>query len=634
VWHGRQNPPQAIFGLSRRSGALISEKSITSQRHGVDPHHDLRRARGQIRDRRTVQAAARQCVLLKHRNTLEITELSRIALLYASCSNFRGDAAIDTIQHNFHPTIDTFPNDIPSHGYALRNFCGERLVVRSSDRSAVFASSDRSAGPASFVRKEHDMRASRYCLPLLLATSALAAVPTASFAQVVVAPSVSVGFEVTTATIAPPPLPVYEQPAIPAEGYIWTPGYWAYSDGYYWVPGTWVQPPSVGVLWTPGYWGFTNGSYGWNAGYWGPTVGFYGGINYGFGYGGVGYEGGNWQNGHFAYNRAVNNFGNVHVTNVYNRTVVNNYNSPRASFNGGNGGVIARPTAQQEAYAREKHTPATSAQREQVTAAHGDRSMFATENHGHPAVAATPRPGELHGSGVVAAKDAARPDATTEARPAGGKPNEPARADVARPGETTRTGETARPESSPTGRPPERSTAGTAVQHPATRAASSETPRPAERGATETTQRPAVHEATRPEAAHPVEHGAAKPTTQHPAVHEATRPETSKPEVHGAAQPTARTPAVHEATRPETSKPEVHGAVQPTARIPAVHAAARPTAPRPAVHEAARPAAPAVHEAARPAAPAPAVHAAAARPAAPAPAAHAAASRPERPAHS
>ena len=31
-------------------------------------------------------------------------------------------------------------------------------------------------------------------------------------------------------TIAPPVLPVYVQPAIPAPGYIWTPGYWAYGD--------------------------------------------------------------------------------------------------------------------------------------------------------------------------------------------------------------------------------------------------------------------------------------------------------------------------------------------------------------------------------------------------------------------
>src|ERR1035438_5436209 len=53
--------------------------------------------------------------------------------------------------------------------------------------------------------------------------------------------------------LAPPELPVYEQPAIPAEGYLWTPGYWAWSgdyQGYYWVPGTWVLVPQPGFLWT------------------------------------------------------------------------------------------------------------------------------------------------------------------------------------------------------------------------------------------------------------------------------------------------------------------------------------------------------------------------------------------------
>ena len=30
--------------------------------------------------------------------------------------------------------------------------------------------------------------------------------------------------------IAPPALPVYVQPPLPAPGYIWTPGYWAYAD--------------------------------------------------------------------------------------------------------------------------------------------------------------------------------------------------------------------------------------------------------------------------------------------------------------------------------------------------------------------------------------------------------------------
>jgi hypothetical protein len=39
-------------------------------------------------------------------------------------------------------------------------------------------------------------------------------------------------------TVGPPVLPVYVQPPCPTDGYIWTPGYWAYGpDGYYWVPG-------------------------------------------------------------------------------------------------------------------------------------------------------------------------------------------------------------------------------------------------------------------------------------------------------------------------------------------------------------------------------------------------------------
>src|ERR1700760_536369 len=45
------------------------------------------------------------------------------------------------------------------------------------------------------------------------------------------------------ASEAPLPLPEYEQPVCPGDGYLWTPGYWRwYAGGYYWVPGTWVQP--------------------------------------------------------------------------------------------------------------------------------------------------------------------------------------------------------------------------------------------------------------------------------------------------------------------------------------------------------------------------------------------------------
>ena len=98
-------------------------------------------------------------------------------------------------------------------------------------------------------------------------------------------------------TVAPPALVDYDQPACPVDGWMWQPGYWAWDDDageYYWVPGEWVAPPRVGWYWTPGWWGWGNGIYAWHVGYWGPQVGWYGGINYGFGFWGDGYWGGEW----------------------------------------------------------------------------------------------------------------------------------------------------------------------------------------------------------------------------------------------------------------------------------------------------------------------------------------------------
>ncbi|MGC2792993.1 MAG: hypothetical protein WA899_13285 [Candidatus Sulfotelmatobacter sp.] len=211
--------------------------------------------------------------------------------------------------------------------------------------------------------------------------------------------------------VCPPALPVYEQPICPSAGYLWTPGYWAWSDdaGYYWVPGTWVQPPTVGLLWTPGYWGWNDGVYAWNAGYWGPQIGFYGGINYGFGYGGVGFVGGEWRGGAFFYNTAVMHVNTTQITNVYvNRTVIVN-NESHVAFNGGEGGVAARPTAQEEAYSREKHTPPVAAQVRQQHAASQNKALFASNNHGAPAIAATAKPGVFSGAGVIRAKSAGAP---------------------------------------------------------------------------------------------------------------------------------------------------------------------------------------------------------------------------------
>ena len=204
--------------------------------------------------------------------------------------------------------------------------------------------------------------------------------------------------------IAPPALPVYVQPPLPAPGYIWTPGYWAYADaGYYWVPGTWVMAPEPGLLWTPAYWGWSGGAYLFHAGYWGPHVGFYGGINYGFGYGGVGYLGGRWDHGEFAYNRSVNNVTITNIHNVYNERIPTGPAS-RVSFNGGAGGIAARPSAAEEAFNHERHVDPTALQAHHQEAAAANRAQFASVNHGRPAVGASARPGVMSGRGVVAAR--------------------------------------------------------------------------------------------------------------------------------------------------------------------------------------------------------------------------------------
>ncbi len=229
----------------------------------------------------------------------------------------------------------------------------------------------------------------------------LAALPVISSAGVFVGVSVN---------IAPPPLPVYVQPACPQSGYIWVPGYWAWNDGgYYWVPGTWVLPPQVGLLWTPGYWGWDGGLYVWHAGYWGPHVGFYGGVRYGFGYDGVGFVGGYWRGGVFFYNRAVVHVGPTFVTNVYYHPVFYHATYEHVSFNGGPGGIAARPTRQQIAFDHERHIGFTRVQQRQQRMAFADRSLRADYNHGRPPIAATGRPAVFHGHGAVAAHAAGGP---------------------------------------------------------------------------------------------------------------------------------------------------------------------------------------------------------------------------------
>jgi len=261
---------------------------------------------------------------------------------------------------------------------------------------------------------------------LLLLLGMLVA-PPPSFAQMAVGISVNFG---------PPALPVYAQPFCPGPGYIWTPGYWAWDPyyGYYWVPGTWVPAPFVGAMWTPGYWGWNDGLYFWYGGYWGPRVGYYGGIDYGYGYTGYGYEGGYWQRDRFFYNRAVNNIRTTNITNVYNRTVVNNVNITRVSYNGGPGGADARPTSAQLAAARERRSGPVRGQLEQARFARTDPRQRASVNRGRPAVAATPRPGDFRARGIVRATRAGAPYREPALRmPAGRRNAQPAPARTSNP---------------------------------------------------------------------------------------------------------------------------------------------------------------------------------------------------------
>src|SRR5271163_54796 len=231
----------------------------------------------------------------------------------------------------------------------------------------------------------------------LFLTLVVLSASTASFAQIGVA-----------TRIGPPPIPVYEQPICPGDGYLWTPGYWAYDydiSDYYWVPGTWILAPEVGFLWTPGYWGWGGDAFLFHEGYWGPHIGFYGGINYGFGYFGLGFEGGRWDGGHFFYNRAVMNINITEIHNVYNTTVIHE-NVNRVSFNGGNGGIDVRPRPEEEAAARDRHIGPIAAQTQHIQAARGNPQLRASVNMGKPSIAATSRPGEFGGRDVVAAREA------------------------------------------------------------------------------------------------------------------------------------------------------------------------------------------------------------------------------------
>ena len=236
------------------------------------------------------------------------------------------------------------------------------------------------------------------CLVFALLVMLIAAHPATSSAQVAV--GITVGF-------APPDLPVYEQPICPGDDYIWNPGFWAWDDDegdYYWVPGTWVLAPEPGYLWTPPYWGWGGSGFVFYQGYWAyQAVGFYGGIDYGYGYFGNGYDGGRWEGDRFFYNRAVNNVNVTVIHNVYEQPV-NRHDERRVSYNGGHGGINARPTPREEAATHARRLPPAAPQQQHIREARSNPQLRASVNRGKPPIAATPTPTAFSGRGVVPAR--------------------------------------------------------------------------------------------------------------------------------------------------------------------------------------------------------------------------------------
>jgi hypothetical protein len=197
---------------------------------------------------------------------------------------------------------------------------------------------------------------------------------------------------IVSVSMMPPPLPAYDQPPCPDQNLVWVPGYWAWSQRYYWIPGAWVEPPFAGAMWTPGHWNWSHHPftlYTWHSGYWSYHVGYYGGVNYGYGYGGLGYSGGVWHGSLFAYN--------LEIVRVDNRWVRETFRDPglvergyidrnnHSSFNGGPGGVAYQISPEEQAVEHEHHWEPTAFQLQYEAGFRDDQTYWYETNHGQPA---------------------------------------------------------------------------------------------------------------------------------------------------------------------------------------------------------------------------------------------------------
>jgi hypothetical protein len=86
---------------------------------------------------------------------------------------------------------------------------------------------------------------------------------------------------------------------------------------------------------------------------------------------------------------AVNRVDANAIHNVYNTRINENVNY--VSYNGGNGGINARATSEEEAAARGRHIGPVSAQTQHAYSARNNPQQRYSANHGAPPVTATPR---------------------------------------------------------------------------------------------------------------------------------------------------------------------------------------------------------------------------------------------------
>jgi hypothetical protein len=168
--------------------------------------------------------------------------------------------------------------------------------------------------------------------------------------------------------------------------------------------------------------------YVFHPGYWAAHVGYYGGINYGFGYAGVGFTGGRWEGNAFAYNSAVSNLNSSIIHNTYRDAPVGNSVVSKVSYNGGPGGLTTLPTAEERLVASEPHIPATPLQHRNAQQAAGSPTRLVRAEVGHPALATVGKPVAANTQRAATHTSAAKPVAPPPAavRTVATDPSEPA----------------------------------------------------------------------------------------------------------------------------------------------------------------------------------------------------------------